>query len=153
MVNFDIRRSQSRICHCLFFVDRLYDFQGTGFPDPDMDPSVLDSLRKNCPRPLVPIFNISSDPKVFINKATVTPFRPDNFFYHGVLNGKAVLQLDQELEFTSLTNDMVVRYANNPEAFIRREFSEAMIKLGNVSVLTDQGEIRRNCRKVNKRSH
>lgn len=139
-------------CHCLFFVDRLYDFQGTGFPDPDMDPSVLDSLRKNCPRPVVPIFNISSDPKVFINQATVTPFRLDNSFYHGVLNGKAVLQLDQELAFTSLTNDMVVRYANNPEAF-RRDFSEVMIKLGNVGVLIDQGEIRRNCTKVNKRSH
>ncbi|XP_058071049.1 peroxidase 57-like [Magnolia sinica] len=137
-------------CHCLFFIDRLYSFQGTGFPDPDMDSAMLDTLQKKCPFPTSPIVNISSDPNVFINQETNTPFLLDNSFYQAVLNGRAVLQLDQELAFTSVTNDMLVRFANNPKAF-RRSFSKAMIKLGNVGVLSGQdGEIRQNCRRVNK---
>lgn len=139
--------------HCLFFIDRLYDFKGTGLPDPDMDHGVLAALRKKCPKPITPITNISSDPKAFINQATTTPFRLDNSFYHGVLSGRAVLQLDQELAFTSLTNDLAVRYANSPSVFIL-QFSKAMIKLGNVGVLTgQQGVIRRNCRRVNSKNH
>ena len=83
------------------------------------------------------ISNISSDPKAFINQATITAFHLDNSFYQGVLNGEAVLQLDQELTFISLTNDLVVGYANSPRFFIH-QFSKAMIKLGNLGVLTGE---------------
>lgn len=118
-----------------------------------MDLSTLDALRKKCPKPVSTISNISSDPKAFINQATTTPFHLDNSFYHGVLNGEAVLQLDQELAFTSLTDDLVVRYANSPRLFIH-QFSKAMIKLGNVGVLTgEEGEIRTNCRRLNNKNH
>lgn len=154
LLNFDFSGAHSLgFCHCLFFIDRLYDFKGTGLPDPDMDLSILDALRKKCPKPVSTISSISSDPKAFINQASTTPFHLDNSFYHGVLNGEAVLQLDQELAFTSLTNDLVVRYANSPRFFIL-QFSKAMIKLGNVGVLTgEEGEIRRNCRRVNNKNH
>ncbi|XP_058068190.1 peroxidase 57-like [Magnolia sinica] len=138
-------------CHCLFFIDRLYDFKGTGFPDPDMDPTTLDILRKKCPRPTTQIFNISSDPKVFMNQMSSTPFTLDNSFFHSILNGRAVLQLDQELGFTDLTSNLLARYSTRPGAF-RWMFAKSMIKLGNVGVLTGQaGEIRLNCREVNQR--
>ncbi|KAL5978248.1 hypothetical protein ACLOJK_029365 [Asimina triloba] len=134
--------------HCLFFVDRLYSFMGTGLPDPDMGNTTLEILRKKCPLPTLQITNISLDPKVFLNQMTSTPFNLDNSFYHAALSGRAVLQLDQELAFNSLTNIMLERFASDPKAF-RRKFSMSMIKLGNVGVLTGEaGEIRRNCREL-----
>ncbi|XP_068667798.1 peroxidase 57-like [Aristolochia californica] len=140
-------------CHCGFFTDRLYNFMGTGLPDPDMDRSLLSSLQKNCPRSIAPIVNISADPKIFIDQTSSSPFVLDNSFYHGVLNGKAVLQLDQQLAFSQLASSLAEKYARSPKAF-RKNFSKAMIKLGNVGILTgQQGEIRLNCRKVNKRQH
>ncbi|KAF8409501.1 hypothetical protein HHK36_005577 [Tetracentron sinense] len=140
-------------CHCGFFVDRLYNFEGTGLPDPDLDPGLLDSLQKKCPIPINQIFNISIDPTVFMTPMTKTPFNLDSSFYRGVLDGKAILQLDQELAFTDVTRTLALTYINKPNVF-RQKFSKAMIKLGNVNVLTgQQGEIRLNCRRINNGSH
>ncbi|KAJ0983330.1 hypothetical protein J5N97_011585 [Dioscorea zingiberensis] len=137
------------LCHCGFFIDRLYNFEGTGLPDPDMDPGLLDTLRQQCPPHVVTLNNISKDPTVFMDQHSNTPFRLDASFYHGVLSEKAVLQLDQGLAFTDLTSKLATKYANRPEVF-RKQFSKSMIKLGSVNVLTgEQGEIRLNCRTVN----
>ena len=47
------------------------------------------------------------------------------------------------------TRGVVARYANN-NAFFKRQFVRAMIKMGAVDVLTGRsGEIRRNCRRFN----
>ncbi|KAF8409504.1 hypothetical protein HHK36_005580 [Tetracentron sinense] len=75
-------------CHCGFFVNRLYNFEGTGLPDPDLDPGLLDSLQKKCPIPINQIFNISIDPTVFMTPMTKTPFTLDSSFYCGCLTGK-----------------------------------------------------------------
>ncbi|KAK9265409.1 hypothetical protein L1049_012370 [Liquidambar formosana] len=138
-------------CHCGFFVDRLYNFRGSGQPDPSLDPAILDQLTKKCPRTTVDQnFNISKDPTVFMTPTSNTPFRLDSSFYRGVLQEEAVLQLDQELAFTDLTRKMALDYVNRPNVF-RRKFAKAMMKLGNVGVLTGQeGQIRLNCRRVNK---
>ncbi|XP_039139928.1 peroxidase 57-like [Dioscorea cayenensis subsp. rotundata] len=136
-------------CHCGFFIDRLYDFEGTGLPDPAMDTGLLDTLRQQCPPHVVTLNNISKDPTVFMDQQTKTPFRLDGSFYHGVVDKRAVLQLDQELDFTDLTSKLALKYANNPKSFIK-QFSKSMIKLGSTNVLTgEQGEIRQNCRRVN----
>lgn len=141
-------------CQCGFFVDRLYNFLGSGQADPNIDPQFLGVLRQKCPRPdpSVP-FNLSTDPKIFMTPSSSTPFKLDTSFYRGVLNEQATLQLDQELAFTDLTRRMAADYISQPNAF-RRKFAKAMIKLGNVNVLTGrQGEIRANCRKFNQPSH
>ncbi|KAF8376677.1 hypothetical protein HHK36_031653 [Tetracentron sinense] len=79
---------------------------------------------------------------------TTTPFNLDSSFYRGVLDGEAILQLDQELAFTDVTRTLALTYVNKPNVF-QRKFSKAMIKLGNVNVLTgQQGEIRLNCRRI-----
>ncbi|KAA8515463.1 hypothetical protein F0562_018926 [Nyssa sinensis] len=136
-------------CHCGFFVDRLYNFKGSGQPDPSMDSDLLDSLMKSCPKTIEQNFNISTDPKIFMTETTNTPFKLDTSFYQGVLNEKAVLQLDQELAFTDLTRKISSDYVSRPKVF-RRKFAKAMIKLGNVGVFTgEEGEIRLNCRRVN----
>ncbi|XP_030533262.2 peroxidase 57-like [Rhodamnia argentea] len=141
-------------CHCGFFVDRLYNFGGSGQADPDIDPQFLGVLRQKCPRPNnnVP-FNLSTDPKIFMTPSSGTPFKLDASFYRGVLQEQATLQLDQGLAFTDLTRRIAADYIGRPNVF-RRKFAKAMIKLGNVDVLTgQQGEIRANCRRFNQPNH
>ncbi|KAF9588077.1 hypothetical protein IFM89_007318, partial [Coptis chinensis] len=136
-------------CHCGFFANRLYNFIGTGRADPTLDPGVLGFLMKKCPRPVTQIFNISKDPTVFMTPTSKTPFKLDSSFYQGVLNGEAVLQLDQGLAFTDVTQKLAAEYIQQPNVF-RCKFARAIIKLGNVGVLQgQQGEIRLNCRRVN----
>ncbi|EHA8589470.1 Peroxidase [Cocos nucifera] len=136
-------------CHCGFFIDRLYIFRDTDSADPQIEPGLLETLKQKCPPHVVELANITKEPKVSMCQVSSTSFTLDNSFYLGVLNKKAILKLDQELAFTDLTGRLAAPYANNPKIF-RRQFSESMIKLGNVGVLTgQQGEIRLNCRRVN----
>ncbi|XP_020092671.1 peroxidase 57-like [Ananas comosus] len=137
------------LCHCGFFIDRLYDYKGSGSPDPTMEPNVLNTLQQKCPPHLVTIDNITEDSIVFMNQVSSTPFHFDNSLYHASLNEKAVLQIDQELAFTDVTSKLAAQYANNPGTFLN-QFAKSMIKLGSIGVLTGQeGEIRLNCRVVN----
>ncbi|KAL0911314.1 hypothetical protein M5K25_019447 [Dendrobium thyrsiflorum] len=135
-------------CHCGFFIDRLYNFKGTGLPDHEMDSNLLNRLRQKCPTSTLQ--NISIDPNIFMNEGTLTPFKLDQSFFKNVLNAKAILQLDQQLAFTNVTNKIVTQYVDRPNLF-RKQFSKSMIKLGKVNALTGkEGEIRLNCRRVNK---
>lgn len=60
-----------------------------------------------------------------------------------------MLQVDQRLATDPQTRGIVARYANN-NAFFKRQFVRAMVKMGAVDVLTGRnGEIRRNCRRFN----
>ncbi|KAI3863089.1 hypothetical protein MKW98_015547 [Papaver atlanticum] len=140
------------LCHCGFFIDRLYDFEGRGLADRDLDPELVVHLKQKCPRQQPnQVFNLSQDPTVFMNPSSNTNFKLDSAFYSSVIDGKALLQLDQGLAFTDLTSKLAAKYVNEPQLF-RKKFAKAMNKLGNIGVLTaGQGEVRLNCRKVNKR--
>ncbi|KAK4761148.1 hypothetical protein SAY87_006041 [Trapa incisa] len=138
------------ITHCVFFMDRLYNYQGTGQPDPSMNPALVQTLKQKCPLPGTVPSNSSTDPRVFMAPSSPTPFRLDSYFYREVLDQQAVFPLDQGLAFTDITRKMAADYVNRPNVF-RRKFAKAMIKLLNVGVLTGlDGEIRQNCRRVNK---
>ncbi|KAI3860728.1 hypothetical protein MKX03_014764 [Papaver bracteatum] len=138
-------------CHCVFFINRLYDFQGKkGEADPDLDPQLLIQLREKCPRPQGnQAFNLSQDNTVFMNPSSNTNFVLDNSFYTSVLEGKSLLQLDQGLAFTGLSSKLAEKYANDSQLF-RNKFAKAMIKLGNI-VTAEEGEVRLDCRRINKR--
>ncbi|XP_073005413.1 peroxidase 57-like [Typha latifolia] len=139
----------SGLCHCGFFLERLYNFKNSGLPDPTMHPSLLKTLQNKCPPHLVTIQNITDDIALSMNQVTTTPFHLDNSFYRALLNNKVVLQLDQELAYTDMTNKLAVKYLNDPEVF-RQQFAKSMIKLGNVGVLMGgEGEIRVDCRRIN----
>ncbi|KAH7838301.1 hypothetical protein Vadar_024699 [Vaccinium darrowii] len=135
--------------HCGFFLDRLYNFQGTGQPDPTISPNTLQTLLNACPQSLESNTDVSLDPKVFVNQNTSTPFKLDSSFYQAVLAAEAVFQLDQSLAFGNSTLTTVNDYVAKPKTF-RKKFAQAMIKLTEVQVKTGQeGEIRINCRVVN----
>ncbi|CAL9182015.1 unnamed protein product [Musa hybrid cultivar] len=140
------------LCHCGFFIDRLYNFRGSGLADPHIDPGLLDTLRHKCPFEVVEIKNVSKDPKVFMNQAAAassSPFTLNTSFYRGLLNYWAVLRLDQNLAFTDFTSRLAASYVDDPKLFLA-QFSKSMIKLGSVGVLTGRdGEIRSNCRSIN----
>lgn len=140
------------LCHCGFFIDRLYNFHGSGLADPHIDPGLLDTLRHKCPFEVVEIKNVSKDPKVFMNQAAAassSPFTLNTSFYRGLLDYWAVLRLDQNLAFTDFTSRLAASYVDDPKLFLA-QFSKSMIKLGSVGVLTGRdGEIRSNCRSIN----
>ncbi|GKV02245.1 hypothetical protein SLEP1_g14702 [Rubroshorea leprosula] len=80
-----------------------------------------------------------------------TPIIFDNKYYSNLLLQEGLLHSDQQL-FNATggsTNSQVLGYTLNPIAF-RTDFASAMVKMGNLSVLTGtNGQIRLNCRKVN----
>ncbi|CAK9169909.1 unnamed protein product [Ilex paraguariensis] len=93
----------------------------------------IDDLTTLLGKTYIPNINISTDPKVFMNPTTSTPFELDPSFYQGVLNEEAVLSLDQELAFTDVTRTIVSEYVAGPKVF-RRKFAKAMIKLGGYTI-------------------
>ena len=72
----------------------------------------------------------------------------DNSFYRQIFFRRGVLKFDQDLASDPQTQGLVIRAAfgsNFPYGF-----GQAMVKLGEVQVLTgSQGEIRKSCRAVN----
>lgn len=127
------------VAQCFFFNDRLSNFEGSGAPDPSMDPTLVAKLNKTCAR--------NDDPSAFLDQST--PFTMDNQFYKQILLRRGILKIDQELALDNSTARIVSGFASNGIGF-RQSFAKAMIKLGNLEVLVGKaGEIRKNCRAFN----
>ena len=89
------------------------------------------------------------------NLDQVTPKVFDNKYYSNLLEGRAQLRSDQVMlsdpSAAATTTPIVHRFAGNQQDFFKN-FAGSMIKMGNISPLTGKdGEIRNNCRRVNKR--
>jgi peroxidase len=127
----------------VFFNDRLYDFQGTGLPDPTMDVALLASLRKVCPPNLDSFGNA-----VPLDQGT--DFVVDASYFTQIRMNHGILQIDQELTHDARTVKLIRNIARNFTPF-GPSFARSMLKLGNVGVLTGKkgGEIRRICSKIN----
>ncbi|XP_042456705.1 peroxidase P7-like [Zingiber officinale] len=86
------------------------------------------------------------------NLASLDPTSPNRFdvsYYRDLMVRRALLHSDQELFNGGPADDLVRLYSNNGGAF-NRDFSAAMVKLGNLSPLTGStGEIRLNCGRAN----
>ncbi|KAL2332234.1 hypothetical protein Fmac_019815 [Flemingia macrophylla] len=132
--------------HCSFIVDRLYDYNGSGKPDPSMDATLLETLRKVCP----PRKKGQPDPLVYLNPESGSNYNFTQSFYRRILSHQAVLGVDQQLLYGANTKQITEEFSVGFEDF-RRSFAASMYKMGNFEVLTgNQGEIRRNCRYTNK---
>ncbi|CAL4908324.1 unnamed protein product [Urochloa decumbens] len=87
----------------------------------------------------------------------VTPNLFDNKYYGNLLEGSAQLPSDQVMlsgpAAAATTAPVVHRFAGDQQDFFRN-FAASMIKMGNISPLTgSDGEIRKNCRRVNSKGH
>ncbi|KAL8557832.1 hypothetical protein ACS0TY_005070 [Phlomoides rotata] len=127
------------ISHCSSFSGRLYPTQ-----DPTLDPKFGNYLRRVCPRPVA---NATADPVV--NLDSITPNALDNKFYVGLKEKRGLLTTDQELQSSPLTSKMVAYNAQFGDEWAKK-FAAAMVRMGNIEVLTGRkGEIRNRCRFVN----
>lgn len=131
--------------HCDSFYDRLYDFKGTGKPDPSMKRSVLVSLRSQCPK------NRKNDSSsVYFTPEYGSNYTFSNKFYTKVLAHESLLGVDQQLSYGGDTGELVNEYAKNLEQF-RRGFALSISRMGGLKVLTGKnGEIRTDCKFTNK---
>ncbi|XP_015899772.2 peroxidase 44 [Ziziphus jujuba] len=134
------------VAHCQFFQDRLFDFQGSGSPDPSMDAALVTKLQKLCGTQSKPL---DSDPAAFLDQNTSFVF--DNQFYNQIIQKKGILQIDQELTSDSRTSGIVSGFAFSGTGFTQ-SFASAIVKMGSIEVLAgNAGEIRKNCRVFNTR--
>ncbi|TKY62528.1 Peroxidase 53 [Spatholobus suberectus] len=128
---------------CRFFNQRLFNFSGTGSPDPTLNATYLATLQQNCPQ--------NGSGTTLNNLDPSSPDTFDNNYFKNLLNNRGLLQSDQELFSTngSATISIVNNFATNQTAFFLA-FAQSMINMGNISPLTgSQGEIRSDCKKVN----
>ncbi|KAK4424180.1 Peroxidase 10 [Sesamum alatum] len=127
---------------CLTFKNRLFNFKGSGKPDPSLDSSMLSSLQTTCP-------NVDKSNSKLAPLDSQSMYRFDNTYYKNLMNKNGLLESDQALVLDPKTAAMVEDYSTDPFLF-SKDFSASMVKLGNIGVLTGQGgEIRKKCRSVN----
>ncbi|KAI0491959.1 hypothetical protein KFK09_026222 [Dendrobium nobile] len=120
---------------CITFRNRIYN-------DTNINASFALSLRANCS-------TSSSNNSNLAPLDTVTPTNFDNYYYQNLLNQEGLLHSDQELYNGNFTDSQVISYVNNGAIFFN-DFSNAIIRMGNISPLTGTaGEIRLNCSKIN----
>ncbi|RDY03804.1 putative peroxidase 61, partial [Mucuna pruriens] len=131
--------------HCSNIVDRLYNYNGSGKPDPSMNATLQETLRKLCP----PRRKGQVDPLVYLNPESGSSYNFTESYYRRILSHEAVLGVDQQLFNGDNTKQITEEFALGFEDF-RKSFAESMYKMGNIKVSTNQGEIRRNCRYTNK---
>ncbi|KAL0648514.1 hypothetical protein Bca4012_046805 [Brassica carinata] len=131
---------------CATFNNRLFNFNGTGSPDPTLNSTLLSSLQQLCPQ--------NGNASVVTNLDLSTPDAFDNNYFTNLQSNNGLLQSDQELlsDTGSPTIPIVTSFASNQTQFFEA-FALSMIKMGNISPLTgSSGEIRQDCKVVNGQS-
>ncbi|KAK9735259.1 hypothetical protein RND81_04G194400 [Saponaria officinalis] len=132
------------VAHCSNFRPRLYNKNNSIVIDPTLNPSLASVLTDICPA------NISNNNDPTVPLDFVSSHRLDNVYYKNIRKHRVVLVSDQVLDEDEHTEKMVKYYAKHSGAW-KEEFAKAMVKMSKIEVLVgDEGEIRRNCRVVNK---
>ncbi|XP_031387262.1 peroxidase 15-like [Punica granatum] len=117
---------------CGTFSPCLYNFSGTGGPDPTLDSAFLNTLRQICPP--------SDDGDTMTDLDSSSPDSFDNNYFTNLQNNQGLLRTDQEL--TSGATDIVNWFAGSQSEFFDA-FARSMVKMGSSRPLTgSSGEIR-----------
>ncbi|KAM3189420.1 hypothetical protein ACQJBY_067991 [Aegilops geniculata] len=134
--------------HCFMFSNRIYGFSKTADIDPSLDPAFAQRLRKMCPRPK-PDDVPQQAPKVNFDERTGEKL--DNAYYQELLARRSLLTSDNTLALDPQTRPLVEQYAKD-DALFQQRFGEAMQKVSKLDVIVkkNKGQIRRDCRMVNK---
>ncbi|KAK9056686.1 hypothetical protein SSX86_024048 [Deinandra increscens subsp. villosa] len=130
------------LAQCFTFKHRLFDFKGTGQPDPKLDTLLATNLKTTCPNVAKSNTNLSS-------LDMVSTYMFDNAYYKNLVNNAGLLESDQALMSDPQTASMVNDYSMYPYLFYR-DFSTSMMKLSNIGVITGlNGEVRKKCGEIN----
>ncbi|KAL0446753.1 UNVERIFIED_CONTAM: Lignin-forming anionic peroxidase [Sesamum latifolium] len=120
---------------CFLFRDRIYS-NGT-----DIDAGFASTRRRQCPQ--------NSGDGNLAPLDLVTPNSFDNNYFKNLMQRRGLLQSDQVLFSGGSTDSIVSEYSRTPQNFAS-DFANAMIKMGEIELLTGQnGIIRRVCSAVN----
>ncbi|XP_030539617.1 peroxidase 5-like [Rhodamnia argentea] len=126
--------------HCTSFSNRLYSFNTTVSQDPSLDPGYAAALKQQCPQ--------GNDPNLVVPMDPPSPNTMDESYYRGILVNRGLFTSDQTLLTSSATASQVIQNVRAPSIW-KNNFAAAMVKMGNIGVLTgDAGEIRENCRVI-----
>ncbi|TYH95008.1 hypothetical protein ES332_A12G078100v1 [Gossypium tomentosum] len=101
---------------CFTFKQRLFNFGGSGKPDPDLEASLLKGLQTVCPD------QVDSD-TTLVPLDSVTTNRFDNSYYRNLVNSSGLLQSDHVLSTDNRTASMVLSYSRYPYLFFKRFWS------------------------------
>lgn len=119
---------------CITFRTRIYN-------ETNIDSSYATSLKSKCP-------SVGGDDNI----SPLDPISPttfDNAYFNDLKAKKGLLHSDQQLYNGGSTDAQVEAYICNYESF-RKDFANAMVKMGELSPLTGtNGQIRRNCHSAN----
>lgn len=125
--------------HCGAFSRRLYNFNATVATDPSLDKEYAEKLKKECPP--------GSSNMVNMDPPSPTSF--DTSYYRNILNNSGLFTSDQTLLSTPDAEEQVKKLSESNDDF-QEQFTDAMIKMGEIGVLTGKkGEIRANCTAIN----
>lgn len=113
---------------CFTFRERIYNHS-------NIDAGFASTRRRRCPR-------VGSD-ATLAPLDLVTPNSFDNNYFKNLMQNKGLLQSDQVLFNGGSTDSIVSEYSRNPARF-KSDFGSAMIKMGDIGLLTgSSGQIRR----------
>nr|QBC35989.1 peroxidase POD4 [Gerbera jamesonii] len=122
---------------------RCTTFRARVFNDTNIDTSFAKSRQSSCP------FPTGSGDNNLAPLDVQTPASFDNAYYKNLIGKRGLLRSDQQLYSGGATDSLVENYGKNAGSF-HADFAAAMVKMGDISPLTgSNGEIRKNCRKVN----
>ncbi|XP_057779083.1 peroxidase 21 [Salvia miltiorrhiza] len=127
--------------HCINLVQRLYPTV-----DPTLDPVYAEYLKARCPSP-------HPDPNavLYSRNDRETPMVLDNMYYKNILSHKGLLGVDQQLVSDPNTYPFVEKMAAD-NGYFHDQFGKALLILSeNNPVSEDEGEVRKDCRFVNKK--
>ncbi|XP_077234612.1 peroxidase A2-like [Tasmannia lanceolata] len=128
---------------CRNFIGRLYNFSGTGSPDPTLNTTYLATLQQICPQ--------NGSLSTLTNLDPITPNTFDNNYYANLQNNQGLFQSDQELlSTTGASTISIVNSFSSSQSTFFQNFASSMINMGNISPLTGtNGQIRSDCKRVN----
>ncbi|KAL6621275.1 hypothetical protein ACP70R_033707 [Stipagrostis hirtigluma subsp. patula] len=130
---------------CTSFLSRIYN-GSTPIVDSGLRPAYATLLRALCPS------NANSSTPTTTAIDPSTPAVLDNNYYKLLGLNLGLFFSDNQLRVNATLNASVNSFASN-ETDWKQKFAAAMVKMGNIGVLTGtQGEIRLNCSIVNNRS-
>ncbi|KAJ8505303.1 hypothetical protein OPV22_006189 [Ensete ventricosum] len=130
--------------HCPAFSSRLVDFNSTDGQDPSLDAAYASQLKQQCPQG-------SNDTSLVVFMDPRSPYTLDTAYYANILQNRGLFASDQALATDGTTEDLVKQNAAAGGGIAwKRKFAAAMVRMGQIDVLTgSNGEIRSRCRVIN----
>jgi peroxidase len=145
-VNFTAGAHTVGSAQCQFFTDRLYNFLGTGQPDPSLNTTYLATLQATCPNKQAAAAAAVNDTMVAVALDDGSQFNFDTSYFTNIQNNKGLLRIDAEIGSDPSTSAIVNTLAAsaNPSSLFDKSFVSSIVAMGEIGVLVS-GTVRTVC--------